>query len=222
MTTMQCPQFEEVLAQQPDGPLPAAAAVHLDACPHCRLLREDLEAIRTAGLEWGHEELDPPARIWTALVAQLESEGRIAEAQRPGWFAGWFSPRPRLALAGAYASLLLVAAGLVSYQNVPPAVTLEQAHTGVPASAAPLVAGLNQTLDGEMQRVVASLSERDGSLATSLQENLGIVDNLIAVCEQSVREHPADPIAREYLYGAYEQKADLLAVAMDRSTMESK
>jgi hypothetical protein len=74
-----------------------------------------------------------------------------------------------------------------------------------------------------MQRVVASFSpDYDNSVTLSLQQNLQIVDNLIAVCEKTVREHPGDPLAREYLYGAYQQKADLLAVAMDRSELETK
>jgi hypothetical protein len=42
------------------------------------------------------------------------------------------------------------------------------------------------------------------------------------LCEQSVRDNPDNPIAREYLYGAYQQKATLLAAAIDRSTMENR
>jgi hypothetical protein len=49
---------------------------------------------------------------------------------------------------------------------------------------------------------------------------LGIVDNLIAVCEKSMREQPDNPVVRQYLYGAYQQKAVLLATAIDRSTLE--
>ena len=74
-------------------------------------------------------------------------------------------------------------------------------------------------LDGNLKRVMESLPQRDVALADSFQHNLGIVDNLIAVCEKSVKEQPDDPVARDYLYGAYQQKAVLLAVAMDRSTM---
>ncbi len=70
--------------------------------------------------------------------------------------------------------------------------------------------------------MVASLSERDTPLATSVRQNLGVVDNLIVLCEKSVRDNPDNPIAREYLYGAYQQKATLLAAAIDRSTMENR
>jgi len=54
------------------------------------------------------------------------------------------------------------------------------------------------------------------NLADSASKNLQIVDNLIAVCEKKVRENPYDPLAREYLYGAYQQKADLLSQLSER------
>lgn len=217
---MHCQQFEEMLEQQPDGPLPLGAADHLNACPRCRLLREDLEAIGMAGHAWGRDDSAPPPHVWASIHAQLQAEGLIAEPA-PGWFAGGWGPAPRLALAGAYLSLLLIASGLAGYRPGLPSNSLDRSNAEVQTSG-PSLAGLGQALDGNMQRVVASFSERDGSLARSLRQNLGIVDNLIAVCEKSVREHPGDPLAREYLYGAYQQKADLLAVAIDRTTLENK
>jgi hypothetical protein len=59
----------------------------------------------------------------------------------------------------------------------------------------------------------------DAAVTDSIRRNLNIVDNFIAMCEKDVREQPENDMAREYLYGAYEQKAELLATAMDRSTM---
>jgi len=91
-------------------------------------------------------------------------------------------------------------------------------------AAAPKVeiSELGKTLDGDLKRVLDSFPEGRALLASSFRENLGIVDNLIAVCEKSVREQPDDPMAREYLYGAYEQKAVLLATATDRSALEGQ
>jgi hypothetical protein len=214
---MDCQQFDRMLAQQSDGPLPLEATGHLQACTRCRLLQEDLQTIAFAAREWGLEQPEPPPRVWAAIQAQLEAEGLIAEPASAGWFASWLDP-PRWALAGAYLSMLLMAAGLALYRPQP---NPQRPGAAVPISA-PSLAGLGQTLHGNMERVVASLSEHEGSVAVSLRQNLGIVDNLIKVCEKSVREHPGDPLAREYLYGAYQQKADLLAVAMDRSALENK
>ena len=79
MSPIQCAQFEQMLEEHPDGPLPAAASAHMTGCEDCRVLWSDIEAIRTAGMEWGNEEVEPPAYLWTSLRQQLESEGLIRE-----------------------------------------------------------------------------------------------------------------------------------------------
>ena len=56
----------------------------------------------------------------------------------------------------------------------------------------------------------------DPVVTASLHDNLAIVDNYIALCEKSVREEPENEVARDYLYSAYEQKADLLAQMTER------
>jgi hypothetical protein len=50
----------------------------------------------------------------------------------------------------------------------------------------------------------------------SLRQNLDIVDKFIEDCEQRVKQEPQDDLAREYLTGAYQQKAELLSAMMDR------
>ena len=51
---------------------------------------------------------------------------------------------------------------------------------------------------------------------TALQQNLQEVDDFIADCERHLKVAPQDDLAREYLYSAYQQKAELLAAMMDR------
>ncbi len=117
MSPIQCAQFERILEEQPDGPLPAPAAAHLNGCTDCRLLWSDLEAIRTAGMEWGSEEVAPPEHLWISLRIEMESEGLIRRKPAPaGWWATWFGAAPRWALAGASISLLLIAGMLATYQ----------------------------------------------------------------------------------------------------------
>jgi hypothetical protein len=106
--------------------------------------------------------------------------------------------------------------GVLSVVN-PEAITPTAAPTPAPTEP-----DLNQTLEGDIKRVMAALPGRNPSLAISLQQNLGIVDNLIAVCEKSMREQPDNPIVRQYLYGAYQQKAVLLSTAIDRTTLEDR
>jgi hypothetical protein len=64
---------------------------------------------------------------------------------------------------------------------------------------------------------IPGFPKQDAAVADSIRRNLGIVDNFIAMCEKSVREQPDNEVAREYLYGAYQQKAELLATATSRS-----
>jgi hypothetical protein len=225
MSPTPCAQFGRLLEEQPDGPLSAAASAHMEGCDDCRGLWSDLEAIRTAGMAWGGEEVEPPEYLWISLRRQLQLEGLIRErAAHRSWLSAWFGAAPRWALAGASVSLLLIAAMLASYQmNERNAAAVLPMHPSIATARPKLVAlDLGKTLDGDLQRVFDSLPEGNPSLASSLRENLGIVDNLIAVCEKSVREQPDDPMARDYLYGAYQQKAVLLATATDRSALEGQ
>jgi hypothetical protein len=224
MSPIQCAQFERMLEEQPDGPLSAGAAEHLQGCIDCRVLWSDIGAIRAAGLEWGKEEVEPPEYLWSSLRRQLESEGLIRErSTQRGWFSAWFGAAPRWTLAGATVSLLLTAAMLAGYQmSERKSADVLPARLGIAATPKLVAADLGKTLDGDVKRVFDSLPEGNPVLASSLRENLGIVDNLIADCEKSVREQPDDAMARDYLYGAYQQKAVLLAAASDRSALEGQ
>ena len=69
---------------------------------------------------------------------------------------------------------------------------------------------LRSQLDN-VEHTVFSLSSSDPVETASLHKNLDIVDKYIVLCEKSVNGEPGNEIARDYLYSAYEQKADLLA-----------
>ena len=63
---------------------------------------------------------------------------------------------------------------------------------------------------------VSALHGPNQAVNASFSKNLQIVDKYIAMCEKSVREEPENELARDYLYGAYQQKADLLAEMSER------
>ncbi len=113
---MQCNELEQILEQHSDGPLPELANSHMNGCEACRALAADLEAIHTVAAGLGAEEIAPPEHIWITLRNQLEAEGIIHEpvpvdqSARHGW---WFAFQ-RPALAGAFLSCVLVAAGMIS------------------------------------------------------------------------------------------------------------
>ena len=191
-------------------PSPQAQS-HLRDCPHCRSLVEDLSAIRTVAREWAASE-EPPARVWNSLRAQLQQEGLWRETQpKSGWFRGWFVALPRPALAGAYLAALIGVAFALS-GPVNRRVNDYRWASGTQDVTAPLSA----QLDTAERDTVAFLAEPNPEIAASFHSNLALVDNYIALCEKSVSEDPEDEFARDYLYGAYQQKADLLAQISER------
>jgi hypothetical protein len=55
----------------------------------------------------------------------------------------------------------------------------------------------------------------------SLRQNLRTLNAFIAECELHLKQNPQDELAREYLYTAYQQKADLLAAMMESGRGEN-
>ena len=224
---MQCNEWEQILEQQTDGPLPEVATAHIKGCDACRTLAADLEAIHTVAIELRGEEITPAEHVWITLRNQLEAEGIIHDpAKAPQSVKrGWWLAFQRPELAGAFLSMVLIAAGLISFMGNS---TQMAGHLTVPAQIefkqeASVLPSPENVFKEELLTVgnenLASFQERDAAVNDSIRRNLNIVDNFIAMCEKSVREQPENEMAREYLYGAYEQKAELLATAMDRSAM---
>jgi hypothetical protein len=221
---MQCEQFEQLLEQQDEGGLPKTALAHLESCDVCRALSEDFTAIHDLALELGHDGIAPPERVWISLRNQLEAEGLIKDSPadapiEPSAKPGWWSVFQLPALASAFLGVVLAAASTVGYlSNLAPKVaqsefTLQQDITPAPAA--------DSVFKEEMLMVgsdsIPGLQRQDIAVTASIQRNLRIVDNFIAMCEKSVHEQPDNQMAREYLYGAYQQKAELLATATNRS-----
>jgi hypothetical protein len=221
---MQCEQFEQILEQQDDGALPKSALAHLESCEGCRALSADFGAIHTMAMELGAEEIAPPDRVWISLRNQLEAERLIHDSpeatrgtSQPT--AGWWAVFQRPAVAGAFLGLVLAAAATVGYLS-------NFAQTAVQTQLTPQqeissVSSADSVFKEEVLTVgsnsIPGLQRQDTAVTDSIRRNLQIVDNLIAMCEKSVREQPDNQMAREYLYGAYQQKAELLATAMNRS-----
>lgn len=221
---MQCEQFERILEQQEDGALPQPAIAHMDECVACRSLMADLDQIQGVAMEIGAEGITPPAHIWVSLRNQLEAEGVIrdpqAAPQRESISYGRWSAFQRPAFAGAFLALILVAATAITFRQDSSQVSIHS-QVALPQQEASTVPSADSVFKEEMQTVgndsIPDFPEEDAAVTASFRKNLGIVDNFIAMCEKDVREQPDNELAREYLYGAYEQKAELLAIVTSRS-----
>jgi len=216
---MQCHELENILLHEPDGAMPPAVSQHLEGCAECRALAADLEAIRLGALELPAEE-EPPARVWARVLLQLEAEGLIRGPQfeqAPRRTTVW-SLFLRPAFAGSLLGILLLAAGwagLRSRSNVSNFTATEQpAIQPMQPEESIQEASLNAS-----ETSIESLQQLDPNVQAVFKRDLTVVDNAISMCEKSVREQPENDLARESLNDAYQQKAQLLAVAMDRGTL---
>jgi hypothetical protein len=181
----------------------------------------DLKAIETEAHSWSAPLAEPPERVWVSLRNQLEAEGIIKPA--PGfevqpaaaggaWWSRWLPVSPRPVLAGAYlAALVAFSFGISGILNVRSSDTHVLSAENRPASSL-----LGDQLNSVESRNIAFLRNSNSPVAASLQQNLDIVDKQIALCEKSVSEEPDNEMARDFLYEAYQQKADLLAEISER------
>src|ERR1700751_1669215 len=219
MATVTCRDFQGRFESSDDSSrndLPdLSIQAHLRDCPSCRNFIEDLRKIRAAGAQLAVSDPEPPARIWFSLRAELEKEGLIRDTPSKSWvgelFSGRFGVLPRPVLAGGYlAALLAIAFGLSGPINS--RINRQRWLDGNQSSMEPLSA---QLMSAE-KASFSSLPASESPVTASLHQNLKIVDNYISLCENSVREEPENELAREYLYEAYQQKADLLAQLNER------
>lgn len=215
MSTMDCSEFLNHIDEWIEGQEVPGARDHSRACSDCRGLAEDLGTIRLAAVTLPEADAEPSPRIWLALRAQLENEGLIRTqgarpAARPsGWFDSIFAIIPRPALATAYVCAL-AAAGIALSGPVHMRGSEDRWRETTDTSQ------LSAQLEDAEKSAVASFATFTPDVTNDLRQNLSIVDNDIALCEKSVQEEPESEIARDYLYSAYQQKADLLAQISER------
>lgn len=209
MSSIGCSEFAAQMGSWMEGERDPAAQAHLAHCEACRSLAADIDTIQGAAPTLSVADPEPPARVWAALRAQLVQEGLIREvlpppaAERQPWLAALLTQLPRPALAGACLALLIAVGFGLSGR-------VSQWTSRAPAF--PLSAQLNSA----EQTTVSSFAGSNSAVSASLHQNLEIVDHYIALCEKSVRDEPQNDAAREYLYEAYQQKADLLDMITER------
>jgi hypothetical protein len=210
MSAANCNAFLEQLGQWMEGERSPAAEAHIRSCAQCSNLISDLDSIRDTASSLAADDPEPSARVWTALRAQLEDEGLIHAA--PGssetakrWLQETFWLRPRPVLAGAYlVALIAVGFALSGSSSLRNDSDLWMSRTQ--HSTQPLSASLATEED-----TISLMASTNPAVTASLRKSLAVIDNNIALCEKSVREEPQNEFARDYLYEAYQQKADLIA-----------
>ena len=158
-------------------------------------------------------EAEPPTYLWTSIRQSLREEGLILPAApNRSRFSPFFDWIPRPALGIAYASLLICSTFLLGSQTT----SMNQSvwTAGFPATAS------TSSVDSQMRSVEqgsvnAAMHSPSPGVRASLSNNLAMVNHYITLCRKSVQDSPQSEVARDYLYGAYQQKAELLADMAD-------
>jgi hypothetical protein len=205
---MNCVELQQSLAEMEDGSS-AEQRAHLEVCPKCLALLTELNLIASSasGLR---EASEPSPRVWNSIEIALKQEGLIRppRADRPHpasfaarWgFARWLVPA---------AAALLIVLGIYLRQHAPSA-PMAKALEAQPLSDM-AVAGLN---DDELLQEVA---DKTPAMQAQYQDNLRRANEYIQDAKKDVEADPNDEEARRSLMEAYQQKAMLFDMAMDRS-----
>src|SRR6266516_4420482 len=196
---MNCAEFQRVLPETIEGGGNAEHQAHLISCPQCSGLVSDLNAIsKTARLLRASEE--PSPRVWNSIEISLKREGLIRQPLRDRSVADRSSWRWSLTWLVPVAAALLIGFGVIVYQRGP----AQQSHVAekVPA-ATPM----------ESAHMQPALNRAGADYAVNLQN----VNDYIRDAEESAQADPNDEEAQQSLMDAYEQRAMVYDMALDRS-----
>jgi len=203
---MNCVELQHSLTEIEDGGS-AAQRSHLKTCRECSTLVAELNLIAASAIEL-REANEPSPRVWNSLEIALRKEGLIRPqpaghsllptfTSRWGW-ARWLVPA---------AAVLLIALGAYVRQHS----QLPQIAKNIIPASDKSVAGLN---DADL---IQEISEQPPAMKAQFTENLSRVNQYIEDAQGTVDANPNDEDARRSLMDAYQEKAMLFELAMDRS-----
>ena len=206
---MGCEQYLDDIGELVDGALEGARRrdleVHLQACPSCAQLADELLVVRRAARALTPPPLPPAA--WQRIDAA------VTRARIPAW--------RRIVLPVAAAALVVLAiAGVTRWRaSGPPA-----AVTGTAPAATRTTGELAGSVEAELQQAehhfenaIAGLEvlardrqALDPQVASELQKNLQVIDQAIGESRAALRTQPLSEQAQESLFDAFRSRIVLL------------
>jgi hypothetical protein len=216
---MNCVQFQEILPEVFEGGRTAEQESHLKSCPTCSGLVADLDLIAREARQL-QEVAEPSQRVWNSIEIALRQEGIIRDPRlgpslvpaRPRrWSMAWLAP---------VAALVLVAFGIVVYQRGSRDSRLA-AHldTTTPSLVAilPNSQKPSNVNNSEDDQLLAAVASRSPAMQAQYASNLQNVNAYIKDAEESAQADPNDEEAQQIVMDAYEQRATVYEMALDRS-----
>ncbi len=221
---MNCTEFQEILPEVFEAGRTPEQAAHLKSCPRCSGLLADLDLIAREARQL-QELAEPSPRVWNSIEIELRREGVIHELQRGHEFQhgpSLVTPVARRWNLGAWlapvAALALVAFGIGLYQRGSHS---PQSAPQLTASAPALVSGPQTTKSPlpniEDQQLLAAVASRSPAMRAQYASNLQNVNAYIRDAEESAQADPNDEEAQQIVMDAYEQRAAVYEMALDRS-----
>lgn len=207
---MNCVELHQSLAEVEDCSS-AEQQDHLAGCPACSTLVADLNLIISTAAQL--REVDEPSpRVWNSIAIALRQERLIrppGESRSPVASFGSRWGRARWMVPAAAGLLILV--GIYANQHSLSTRLTKDTHPLPPANVAVADAGMD---DAELLQEVA---DRAPFMKMQYEDNLRRVNEYILDAQGTVDANPNDAEARRSLMDAYQQKAMLFEMAMDRS-----
>jgi hypothetical protein len=242
---MNCAEFQRVLAQIIDDGGDAEQESHLESCSICSSLVSDLHALsrqaRTLQAsdepsprvwesidrtikEW-QKDLDyiaeqamtlqateePSPRVWNSLEIALRQEGLIRQPQRDEAVVPFFQ-RWRMAWLVPVTAALLIGGVILSQRGDQP-----RSQVAVQQQAEPSQPQSTSSVDRDDDQMLEAVAARTPAAKEAYKADLQSVNAYIKDAEKSAQADPNDEEAQQYLMSAYEQKAMIYDMALDRS-----
>ncbi len=211
---MNCVELQRLLPDIMEDDRTGEQAAHLHSCAACSELVSDLNLIsQQARLLQASDE--PGPRVWNSIEIALRAEGLIRQPQREltlvpkpsrRWSPGWLMPA---------AAALLVALAVVRYERGPARPQIAQSPAA-PVTTAELRPADNPAIASDDAELLTAVSSSSPAMRSGYEADLRDVNAYIRDAQQSALAHPNDEAAQRYLMDAYEQKAMVYELAMDR------
>jgi hypothetical protein len=206
---MTCAEFQQVLPDVMEGSSNVEQKQHLQSCQACAGLVSDLKLISEHARSLQATE-EPRPRVWSALEMALKQEGLIRQPQRDRSIISAFSRRWNPAWLIPVAAALLVGMGTILYKQVPSRPNVANNSASQSLSETPAMAA-------EDRQLLESVGSRAPAMKAAYEASLQNVNAYIRDAQATVESNPNDEEARESLMDAYEQRAMVYEMALDRS-----
>jgi hypothetical protein len=214
---MTCEEFERVLPELGESQSIEQES-HLKSCSTCSELLADLNAIAQQAHAFQSQD-EPSPRVWNSIEIMLRQEGLIHQTDRePSLSPSRARLSGRLRWLVPLTAAFVLAFGVFLHQQKE--ILPQVAHTQPATSTLALSQPDTSVFGPEDQKLLQTVTERTPSMRAAYEADLRKVNSYVRDAELMTKSAPNDEVAQQYLMNAYEQRAMVYEMALDRSTVK--